>query len=93
MNTEDKILPLEKLVNNLLSRVSQLEFDNDRLTRENMVLRQENLSLRQENEGLRSRLNKTPQNSHKPPSSSGYSQKPALPKASGKVQGVKERFS
>jgi transposase len=80
MNTEDKILTLEKLVNNLLSRVSQLEFDNDRLTKENMVLHQENTD-------LRSRLNKTPQNSHKPPSSSGYSQKPALAKSSGKVQG------
>jgi transposase len=80
MNTEDKILTLEKLVNNLLSRVSQLEFANDRLTEENIILRQENTD-------LRSQLNKTPQNSHKPPSSTGYSKQPAIPKPSGKVQG------
>jgi transposase len=85
MTSEDKILTLEKLVNTLLSRVSQLEFNNDRLTQENMVLRQENLD-------LRSRLNKTSQNSHKPPSSAGYSQKPAglhpaIPKVMGKLQG------
>jgi transposase len=80
MTTDEKIYSLEKLISGLLSRVTQLESENDHL-------RQENIVLRQENTDLRSRLNKNSNNSHKPPSSDGYSKKPALPKPVGKALG------
>jgi transposase len=48
----------------------------------------ENTALRAQNAELLRRLNLTPANSHKPPSSQGYSKKPALPKpVQGKVGG------
>lgn len=80
MTLTDKINSLEKLVTTLLSRVTQLESENDHLRGENTVLRQEVLS-------LRTQLDKNSKNSHKPPSSDGYSKKPALSKPSGKVLG------
>ncbi len=61
-------------MNGLLSQVTQLESENDQLRRENIVPRQENID-------LRNRLDKDSKNSHKPPSSDGYSKKPALPKS------------
>ena len=80
MTLTDKISSLEKLVTTSLSRVTQLESENDHLRGENNILRQEVL-------GLRTQLNKNSKNSHKPPSSDGYCKKPALTKPSGKLLG------
>jgi transposase len=83
MSIEEEILTLKSLVSSLLERVSQLEAENAQLREENIALRAENLELRAENLELKSRLSKNATNSHKPPSSEGYSKKPALPKVSG----------
>jgi transposase len=83
MSLAAEILTLKALVSSLLERVSQLEAENALLRQENIVLRAENLELRAENVELKSRLSKNATNSHKPPSSEGYSKKPAFPKVSG----------
>lgn len=75
MNLESEILTLKTLVSTLLERVSQLEAENAELRKENHALRLENLE-------LKSKLAKNSSNSHKPPSSEGYSKKPAFPKVS-----------
>lgn len=80
MTLTEEILTLKTLVNTLLTRVSQLESENS-------ILRQENILLRQENIELKSQLSKNSSNSHKPPSSDGYSKKPAIPKESTKSVG------
>ena len=81
MVSSEEILTLKTLVSNLLERVSQLEAENAQLRLDNIALKAENLE-------LQARLSKNPTNSHKPPSSEGYSKKPALPKVkTGKVGG------
>jgi transposase len=81
MSLEEEILTLKSLVSSLLERVSQLEAENASLRLENITLRAENLE-------LKSRLSKNATNSHQPPSSEGYTKKPAFPKVStGKVGG------
>lgn len=83
MSLAEEILTLKSLLSSLLDRVSQLEAENALLRQENSILRAENLELRSENVELKSRLSKNATNSHKPPSSEGYSKKPAFPKVSG----------
>ncbi|MFZ1497853.1 MAG: IS66 family transposase [Saprospiraceae bacterium] len=73
MSLEEEILTLKTLVSSLLERVSQLEAENAQLRLENIALKNENLE-------LKARLAKNSTNSHKPPSSEGYSKKPAFPK-------------
>ena len=73
MGLAEEILTLKTLVSNLLERVSQLEAENAQLRLDNIALKAENLE-------LQARLSKNPTNSHKPPSSEGYSKKPALSK-------------
>lgn len=68
------ISSLRLLVQQLLSRVAELE-------QENGSLKTVILQLQQENEILRGRLSKNSQNSHKPPSSDGLKKKPALPRS------------
>ena len=81
MVSSEEILTLKTLVSSLLERVSQLEAENAQLRLDNIALKAENLE-------LQARLSKNPTNSHKPPSSEGYSKKPALPKVkTGKVGG------
>lgn len=75
MNLSSEIFTLKALVSNLLERVSQLESENASLRLENSILRSENLE-------LQAKLSKNSKNSHKPPSSEGYSKKPALSKVS-----------
>lgn len=75
MRLEEEILTLKTLVSSLLERVSQLDAENAELRLENIVLQKENLE-------LKIRLDKNASNSHKPPSSEGYSKKPAFPKVS-----------
>lgn len=80
MTLTAEISTLKTLVNTLLTRVSHLESENS-------MLRQENIMLRQENVELKSKLAKNSSNSHKPPSSDGYSKKPAIAKESTKSVG------
>ena len=81
MVSSEEILTLKTLVSSLLERVSQLEAENAQLRLDNIALKAENLE-------LQARLSKNATNSHKPPSSEGYSKKPALPKVkTGKVGG------
>ncbi len=75
MLLKEEISTLKTLVTSLLERVSQLEAENASLRLENIALQKENLE-------LKSRLDKNSSNSHKPPSSEGYSKKPAFPKVS-----------
>jgi transposase len=84
---------LEKM-NILESRVLVLESENVELRSENVELRSENAELRSENAQLRSenaelrtQITLNSNNSHKPPSSDGYSKRPALPKNEGKKKG------
>ena len=81
MVSSEEILTLKTLVSSLLERVSQLEAENAQLRLDNIALKAENLE-------LQARLSKNATNSHKPPSSEGYSKKPALSKVkTGKVGG------
>jgi transposase len=80
MDLEAEILSLKTTVNNLLTRISQLELENANLRKENAVLLQENLA-------YKTKLDKNSSNSHKPPSSDGYSKSPALPKTTNKPVG------
>lgn len=81
MVSSEEILTLKTLVSTLLERVSQLEAENAQLRLDNIALKAENLE-------LKARLSKNATNSHKPPSSEGYSKKPALSKVkTGKVGG------
>jgi transposase len=90
MSLETEILSLKALVSSLLDRVSQLEAENAELRRGNIALRAEVAQLRAENLELRSRLSQNASNSHRPPSSEGYSKKPALPKPKGGRVGGQE---
>lgn len=73
MEFPDDIQELKNLLALILGRVSQLET--------------ENAALKVENAELRRRLDLNSHNSHQPPSSDGFSKKPALPKESGKKTG------
>lgn len=85
LNTD--IETLKSMIIALFSRVEQLEADNAALRADNAALRAENALLRAENTALKEQLSKNSKNSHKPPSSDGYSKKPALPQSSGKKTG------
>jgi transposase len=80
MDLELEISTLKTQVNSLLTRISQLEIENANLRKGNILLLQENLA-------YKSKLDKNSSNSHKPPSSDGYSKMPALPKTTNKSVG------
>lgn len=87
MNKPLDIETLQKIVEDLLLRVSVLEEENASLRAENVLLKAENASLKAENvllktenEKLRDQLNKNSRNSSKPPSTDGLNKKPALAK-------------
>ncbi len=88
------ILTLKALLQELLLRVVALEeknmllcADNLELKRENAELRKENAELKKENAALKHRLGLNSNNSHKPPSSDGYTKSPALKKPKGGLRG------
>ena len=78
---------------NLLSRLDEMEKqlevlkeENRELREENRALREENKHLRQENEGLKERLNRNSKNSSQPPSADKFKGFKAPPK-SGRKRG------
>lgn len=83
MDKDKTIQELIHKVNNLVERVQQLEVFEE----ENKILRAENAILKAENAELKNRLNRNSKNSNQPPSSDGYTKKPALPKKSKGNQG------
>lgn len=83
MDQEKTIQALLKQVKILTKRVEQLE----EFEKENKLLRAENAILKTENAELKARLNSNSKNSSKPPSSDGYTKKPAFPKKKGGKQG------
>lgn len=83
MDQEKTIQVLLKQVETLIKRVEQLE----EFEKENKLLRAENSILKTENAELKARLNSNSRNSSKPPSSDGYTKKPAFPKEKGGKQG------
>ena len=94
MEQDQIIQELIAKVDLLTKRVEQLEIENIRLKNrihelesENAELKTENASLKSENAELKSRLNINSSNSSKPPSSDGYSKKPAIPKKKKGKQG------
>ena len=94
MELSNDISVLHKLVRELLLKVSNLERkvlsleeENAELRESNQKLGEENKRLKEENGELRGQIGLNSKNSHKPPSSDGYSKKTALPKTSGKKQG------
>jgi transposase len=74
---------LIKEVEALTNRVQQLEG----IEKENKILREEIVFLKTENAELKMQLNSNSRNSSKPPSSDGYTKKPAFPKVKGGKQG------
>jgi transposase len=74
---------LIRKVEALTKRVQQLE----KFEKENKILREEIVFLKIENTELKMQLNSNSRNSSKPPSSDGYTKKPAFPKAKGGKQG------
>ena len=80
MEIPNDIQGLKELVGKLPERIEKLES-------ENAALKIENAQLKAENGELRERLEKKSHNSHKPPSSDGYSKKSVLPKTKGNNQG------
>ncbi len=97
MKLPTTIEELQKLLLEVLGKLSALEEEVSKLRKENAELRAENTQLRlentqlkAENAELRRRLGLHSGNSHKPPSSDGYKKKKivaALPKEAGKRQG------
>lgn len=83
MDKDKAILDLLLKVESLTLRVSQLEA----FEIENKKLRIEYEQLQVENTELKQRLNSNSHNSSRPPSSDGYSKKPALPKEKRGKQG------
>ncbi len=86
MDKQNYIQDLIIKVEALTSRVLQLEAFQE----ENKTLKQDNAELKIENLELKARLNSNSKNSSKPPSSDGYTRKPAFSKkAKGKQGGQK----
>lgn len=78
---------LHQLVKELFDRIDRLEKTVTELRIDNVALKDDNASLKSEIAELKTRLNSNSSNSSKPPSSDGYTKKPAFPKKKGGKQG------
>lgn len=77
---------IKALVENLLSRLDEMEKQLEVLKEENRELREENKRLKQENEGLKEQLKRNSKNSSQPPSADKFKGFKATPK-SGRKRG------
>ncbi len=80
MDYSDKIQEFVRTIETLSNQLKELEV-------EIAVLRNENSALRNEVAELKARLSTNSNNSHKPPSSDGYTKKPAFPRTKGGKRG------
>jgi transposase len=89
MNQDDFISQLIVELGALTKRFSELELRFKAAEKENQTLHIENQLLKLENDELKARLNSNSHNSSKPPSSDGYSKRPAFTKIKTGKQGGK----